>query len=43
MKIEKLNYNKLDKSMKETLVGEEVESGNCIYYRIYDKSNYKDF
>ena len=43
MKIEKLSYSKLDKSMKQSLVGEGVKSGNCIYYRIYDKSNYKDF
>lgn len=40
MKIEKLNYNKLDKDVKQTLIGEEVKNGNCIYYRIYDKSNY---
>ena len=43
MKIEKLNYSKLDESIKQTLVGEEVKNGTCIYYRIYDKSNYKDF
>ena len=29
MKIEKLNYNKLDKSMKETLVIEESNGQNC--------------
>ena len=29
MKIEKLNYNKLDKSMTETLVGEESNGKNC--------------
>lgn len=29
MKIEKLNYNKLDKSMKETLVIEESNGKNC--------------
>ena len=40
MKIEKLNYSKLNKGMKQTLVGEEVKNGNCIYYRIYDKLNY---
>ena len=40
MKIERLNYSKLDKNMKQTLVGEEVKNGNCIYYRIYDKLNY---
>ena len=40
MKIEKLNYSKLNKDMKQTLVGEEVKNGNCIYYRIYDKLNY---
>ena len=43
MKIEKLSYSKLDNGMKQSPVGEEVKSGNCIYYRIYDKSNYKDF
>ena len=43
MKIEKLNYSQLDKEMKQTLVGEEVKNGTCMYYRIYDKSNYKDF
>lgn len=43
MKIEKLNYSKLDESIKQTLVGEEVKNGTGIYYRIYDKSNYKDF
>ena len=43
MKIEKLSYSKLDKDMKQSPIGEEVKSGNCIYYIIYDKSNYKDF
>ncbi len=40
MKIEKLNYSKLDKDIKQTLIGKEIKNGNCIYYRIYDKLNY---
>ena len=40
MKIEKLNYSKLDKDIKQTLIGKEIKKGNCIYYRIYDKLNY---
>lgn len=43
MKIEKLNSIKLDKDIKQTLIGKEVKSGNCTYYRIQGKLNYKDF
>ena len=43
MKIEKISYNELDKIIKQTPVGEEVKHESCVYYRIYNKSNNKDF